>query len=183
MKKFSKTEDVANAVSVFIETINKMVKQTDEDKGMVISPSNMKVSSNITEPYFHGEATVNIRYMDPELYTTFDDKIRKIIPEKKYKNIYSFQIEGSERRPPMNLNKPTEKKFEELAQLAEELDIIISSEHRWSSNNIAFCEPSLPIIDGFGPAGKKEFSGREYIFKHNIIEKAHLLAMFIDNLK
>ena len=183
MKKFSKTEDVSNAVSVFINTVNKMVKETNEDKGIVISPSNMKVSSNITEPYFHGEATVNIRYMDPEIYTPFDDKIRKIIPEKKYKNIYSFQIEGSERRPSMNLNEPTKKRFEKLSQLAEDLDIIISSEHRWSSNNIAFCEPSLPIIDGFGPAGKKEFSGVEYIFKHNIIEKAHLLALYIDNFK
>ncbi len=183
MKKFIKTEDVANAVSVFLEIINKMVNQTNEEKGMVISPSNMKVSSNITEPYFHGESTVNIRYMDPELYTTFDDKIRKIIPEKKYKNIYSFQVEGSERRPPMYTNSITEDMFENLSTIAEELDIIIAKEHRWSSNNIAFCESNIPIIDGFGPAGKKEFSGREYIFKHNIIEKSHLLAMFIDSLK
>jgi D-alanine-D-alanine ligase len=183
MKKFTKTEDVAKAVNVFIETINKMVKQTDEDKGVVISPSKMNVSSNITEPYFHGDSTLNIRFGDPELYTTFDDKIRKIIPERKYKNVYSFQIEGSERRPPMQLTAETEEKFEELKKIADDLDIIISSDHRWSSNNIAFCDSAKPIIDGFGPSGKKEFSGREYVFTHNIIEKAHLIAVFIDNLK
>ena len=183
MKKFTKTEDVAKAVNVFTETINKMVKQTDEDKGVVISPSKMNISSNITEPYFHGEATINIRFGDPELYTTFDDKIRKMIPEKKFKNIYNFQIEGSERRPPMQLNKETEMNFKELKKIADNLDIIISSDHRWSSNNIAFSASNKSIIDGFGPSGKKEFSGREYILKHNIIEKAHLLAVFINNSK
>ena len=183
MKKFTKTEDVAKAVNVFTETINKMVKQTDEDKGVVISPSKMNISSNITEPYFHGEATINIRFGDPELYTTFDDKIRKMIPEKKFKNIYNFQIEGSERRPPMQLNKETEMNFKELKKIADNLDIIISSDHRWSSNNIAFSDSKKSIIDGFGPSGKKEFSGREYILKHNIIEKAHLLAVFINNSK
>ncbi len=183
MKKFTKTEDVAKAVNVFIETMNKMVKQTDETKGIVISPSNMKVSSNITEPYFHGDATLNIRYGDLELYTTFDDRIRRMIPERKFKNIYNFQIEGSDRRPPMQLTQQTEESFKELKEIADDLDIIISSDHRWSSNNIAFSDSSRAIIDGFGPSGKKEFSGREYIFKHNIIEKAHLLAVFIDNFK
>jgi len=121
MKKFSKTEDVAKAVNVFIETMNKMVKQTDENKGIVISPSNMKISSNITEPYFHGDATLNIRYGDPELYTTFDDKIRSIIPEKKFKGIYNFQIEGSDRRPPMQLTEKTEESFKYLKEIADDL--------------------------------------------------------------
>ena len=45
-----------------------------------------------------------------------------------------------------------------IKKIAEELDIRLLEEHRWSSADICFVDKSIPLIDGLGPVGGKSLN-------------------------
>jgi D-alanine-D-alanine ligase len=177
MKETHSAGRVAETISSFSNFIRSICELSNEEEGLVVAPSEMKIQSNITEPYAMGEATVSARYNTSDQLERIRELIQKIQNKKKFKSLFTLQIEGGERRPPMITNKHSEIFWDEIKGIASDLDIRVLKEHRWSSADICFINNDTKLIDGFGPNGTKETENNEYIMVHSLLEKATLLAM------
>lgn len=173
--------DVATATSIFTKLVNSWIDLSEPEEGLVVSPSNLIINSNITQPYAHGEVSLSIRFNKEEQINKIDEKIRKQI-SKKYRDLLHFQIEGGVRRPPMMFTEHIEQLWKLTKKIATSLDIQLRKEHRWSSADICFVDDKKPIIDGLGPVGTKPVKKSEYILRYSILERATLLAITISKL-
>jgi len=172
---------VAIASSLFSKLISNWSDFSDAENGLVISPHDLQLESNITEPYAHGSVRLSVRFNDSEQMKLIDTKVKKVIP-KKYKNLIHIQIEGGERRPSMIRSEKVEFLWQIMKTIANKLDINLREEHRWSSADICFVDQSKYTIDGMGPIGSKPSNKSEYIFRHSLIERTLLLAMTLYDL-
>ena len=182
LKNCSGAMDVSKAVNVFSKIVSEWAAISDEEKGVLVAPKNMNMQTNITDPYFHGELHLDVKFNKNEIFQEVDQKIRKLIPRIKYKNLFDFQLEGGEKRPALKYTEKTNDIMERTKAIARKLDIRIESEHRWSSADICLVSEGKYILDGFGPGGIKEYNGDEYILKHNLIEKSLLLALLLNEV-
>jgi D-alanine-D-alanine ligase len=178
----STAKNVALATGVFSRLIHAWTELSDEDSGLVISPHRLEIDSNITEPFAHGEVTLSVRFNDSEQMKLADEKLKKLVMRKKYRNILQFQLEGGVRRPSMLKTEGVDEIWQIIRNIAEKLDIRLREEHRWSSADISFIGDTKHKIDGLGPIGIKPPDKSEYILRHSLIERAALLAMTIIEL-
>ncbi len=181
LRKLDDAQNAAKAANIFLRLISSWTELCDREKGLVLSPNEVILNSNITQTFAHGEVTLSVRFNDASQFKMIDKKIRKLVPTK-YKDFLHFQIEGGERRPAMLYTEKVEAFWKEVRQIAQKLDIRLQKEHRWSSADIGFVDKNKYLIDGFGPIGIKEHKKSEYILKHSIFERAALLAMTIHSL-
>ena len=147
----------------------------------MVSASEMQLNSNITEPYAHGYATLSVRFNDMPQMKEIDTKIRRLVPKKSRSNII-YHFEGGVRRSSMIRTEEVEKLWKRIKNVAENLDINLREEHRWSSADICHISENKPMIDGLGPVGMKPSNASEFILRHSILERAALLAMTLYEL-
>lgn len=180
--KTADSNNVSVATGIFTRLVNSWIDLSDSDEGVVISPAKMHINSNIVHSFAHGEVELSVRFNRQEQFQKIDQKIRKMIPKLKYKDLLHFQIEGGLRRPSMECTSEVDKVWNEIKNIAQRLDTRITKEHRWSSSDISFVEQNKGIIDGLGPLGFQHYKSQEYILKHSIIERASLLALLLNKL-
>jgi len=173
--------DVAEATGVFSKFISSVIDFSDAERGLVIAPYKVDISSNITQPYAHGEVTFSIRFSENELIDETDQRIKRLT-SKKYKVPLHIQIEGSMRRPAMKHTENIALLWQIVKDMAKKLDIQLREEHRWSSADICFADESKCMIDGMGPVGLKPVKKTEFILRHSLLERATLLAMTLNEL-
>ncbi len=173
---------VIEAVKLFNNTINSWVNLSNEEDALLISPSTIQLSSNITEPYASGECTLSIRFNKLLQFESLDAKIRKSIKKKYNRFIYS-QIEGGIRRPPMHRTSTLDVMITSLQSVSKTLDLRIKEEHRWSSSNINLAEHCSNKIDGLGPAGYRAKDDVEYIYSKSLNERVSLLSLLMLELQ
>ena len=176
LKKTNDPGLVPTASHIFSRMISQWVNLSEPGNGLLISPGEARVSSNISEAYFHGEVTLSVRFDNPKQMEIAHEKIRKTIPSKYRSNLH-FQIDGGPRRPAMIHNEKVAALWNRIKQLANKMDIRLVDEHRWNSSDIGFISAAKFRIDGMGPIGVKPVNGEEYILKHSIKERASLLAL------
>lgn len=177
-----KAEYVPLASGVFSQLVHDWVGLSDIEAGLVVAPHKIEMTSNITEPFAHGEVSLSVRFNQIEEITGFDEKIKKLIPRRKYKNILDFHLDGGIRRPSMLGTENVHTLWEKIKQLADQLDIQLREEHRWSSADICFLGENDSKIDGLGPVGTRPSNKSEFILRRSIIEKATLVAMILKEL-
>ncbi|MFC2138919.1 M20/M25/M40 family metallo-hydrolase, partial [Bacteroidota bacterium] len=182
LRKTDNAINVSKAISSFTKLITQWSDLSNIEKGLVVSPGNVSINSNITEPYAHAETVLSIRFNYNNSIVDIDSKIKKLLPSKKIET-FQYQFEGGLRRPAMEYTDKVNLLWEKISSIARQLDIRLQKEHRWSSADIAFADQDKHIIDGLGPIGIKEFNKSEYILKHSLIERASLLSMIINELK
>lgn len=182
LRKHENAQNVSKAIGTFSHLLKAWTDLSGEENGMVISPREVSMSSNITEPYAHAEATLSIRFNDNKAFEELNSKIRKLIPQRN-KELFQFQFEGGERRPAMEYSSRIDEFWQILKPIAQKLDIRLLKEHRWSSADISFISTEKYLLDGLGPVGMKEYKKSEYILKHSLTERAAFLAMIISELK
>jgi D-alanine-D-alanine ligase len=180
LMRAEKAEDVARATNIFSKAMDDWTDLTDADSGLVVA-GDVTIKSNITDLYAHGEASLSVRFNNPDQIEEIDRKIRNIVPKKQRERIH-LQIEGGLRRPPMLRTEKVEQIWTMVKKLAERLDIRLFEEHRWSSAEICFVENYSPMLDGFGPIGAQPRGKEEFILRHSLLERAVLLAMTLYEL-
>ena len=72
--------------------------------------------------------------------------------------------------------------FKMVQKLSRNLDVRITREHRWSSADICYVDPSIPILDGCGPIGRKVQDGSDFILRHSLLERALLIAITLKEI-
>jgi len=181
LRETGDASNVSLAINLFSKLIASWTDLTNTEEGVVVSPSDVVMHSNITEPYAHGELTLSLRFNKLEQIAFIDAKIRRLVPSK-FKDKINFQIEGGERRPPMEATEKSEELWLKIVEIAQKLDIRVTQEHRWSSSDLGYIENDKERIDGMGPVGTKPSNKSEYILKHSLLERAVLLAMLINSM-
>ena len=180
LEKAEKAEDVSKAMAAFLRLLTGWTELTNEADGLVVSPGEVEIKSNIGDLFAHGRALLSVRFNEPEQAEIIDKKIRQIAT--KMKRDKRLQIEGNVRRPPMLRSQGVEKLWERVKDVASKLDIRLIEEHRWSSADICFVQNGKPVIDGLGPIGADYIGEDEYILRHSLLERATLLTMLLYDL-
>ena len=180
LEKAEKAQDVSKAVAAFSRLLTGWTELTDESSGLVVAPSEVDIKSNIADHFAHGEASLSVRFNDPEQADIIDKNFRQ--SAKKFNRGKRLQIEGNVRRPPMLRSEAVEKMWKRVKDMANRLDIRLVEEHRWSSADICFVDASKPMIDGIGPIGTDITGKDEYILRHSLLERATLLTMLLYDL-
>ena len=96
-------------------------------------------------------------------------------------DFYQIKIEGGLKRPAMLESDVSNAYYNSIVDIAKQIDVRITDEHRWSSADICHINKNLPIIDGLGPVGEYLPSEDERIVRHSLIERALLLALVLLN--
>jgi D-alanine-D-alanine ligase len=174
--------DVAKANSKFTRLLSKLTKLSDEKEGVIVSPREVKINSNISNLFSHGEAVISVRFNNPQQVEIYDNKIHSLVKKVKSDKI-QVQISGETRRNPMMKNEETIRIFKKIKDVADKIDIRILEEHRWSSANICFVDSKKPKIDGLGSPGDVSKDNEEYILQHSLLDRATLLALLLIELK
>ena len=179
LKDTENAHNVSLAASVYARLLLTWTQLSDAESGLVISPYRCEMDTNITSPFANGEVTLSVRFNDSDQMQKIDVKIKDSTPQKKYKNIIDFQMEGGVRRPSMLRSAEVGETWNIIKSIADKLDIRLLEEHRWSSADICFIDDGKHKIDGLGPIGAKPTEKSEFIVRHNLIERATLIAMTI----
>jgi len=182
LKKTGDSGMVALAAGVFSKLISAWSDLSQGEEGLVIAPYKSSLSTNIMQPYAHGEVQLSVRYNRKEQFQEVDRKLKKLIPKRKYTEQIQFQIDGGLNRDPMVETEQVKELYKRVKALSNSLDVRITKEHRWSSSDICFAVPGLPVLDGFGPIGQKIHGQSEYILRHSLLERALLIAMTLKEL-
>jgi D-alanine-D-alanine ligase len=182
LKKTDDSHMVSVAASAFSRLINSWCELSTEEQGLVIAPYKSSLSTNIMQPYAHGEVQLSVRYNLKEQFGMVDQKLKKMIPRKKYADSIHFQIDGGLSRDPMVETEKIREFYALVKQLSGNLDIRVTEEHRWSSSDICFSDPDLRILDGFGPIGQKLQDRSEFILRHSLLERALLIAITLKEI-
>jgi D-alanine-D-alanine ligase len=182
LKKTDDSNMVSVAASVFSKLTNSWCELSMEDQGLVIAPYKSSISTNIMQPYAHGEVQLSVRYNLKDQFDMVDQKLKKLIPRRKYADSIQFQMDGGLSRDPLVETDRINEFYDRVKTLSKNLDIRITKEHRWSSSDICFADPGLSILDGFGPIGQKVQDRSEFILRHSLLERALLIAMTLKEI-
>jgi D-alanine-D-alanine ligase len=181
LKETDDAVDVARAFGTLGRLITQWTELSDAESGLVVVPADVEAESNIMVHYAHGEATLSVRFNDPEQFDTVDQEVRRLVKKRRSRK-WSIELEGGQRRPPMIESEGTEKLWSVIQSIAADMDIRICREHRWSSADICFVEGRAATVDGLGPVGSMPEGQPEYILRHSLLERSALLAMTLVRL-
>lgn len=176
LDKATTAGDVAKAVSGYSQMIAEIASMSDETRGMVASPKEVSIRSNISDLTAMGSISVSVRFIKSDLADEFDHKIKQLVKKYRRKKL-NISVEGGVRRLPMIKDDSVTAMWEKVADTAKKMDIRIMEEHRWSSANICFVSSEKPKIDGMGPVGGISEKSGEFVLRHSLRERAALLAM------
>lgn len=176
LKEKGRAEDVSKAANILSRAVNNWTAMTDESKGLVVVPTQIRLESNLLAHSANADLSLSIRFSDIDQMNKMDKRMRRAITAKERKLI-NFQIEGGIRRPAMNKSEAIAQLFEVIRKISQSLDIRVIEEHRWSSSDICFVDSSKAMIDGMGPLGTRLKGGDEYILSHSLLERSALLAL------
>lgn len=178
LKQAEQSEDVAWAMGYFSKVMHSLTELSDTMQGLVVSPWEVEMKSNITDLSAFGKAKLSIRFNEPNQLKLLEQRLSKFITKKVSKKL-DFQTLGGFRRPPLIPNDKTGALVKTIKKIAGKLDIRMLEEHRWSSADICFLEKEIPVVDGLGPVGMKKPNKEEFILRHSLLERAALLTLII----
>lgn len=180
LEKAEKAEDVSDAMASFSKLLSNWAELTNESEGIVVAPSETEMKSNIADLYAHGETLLSARYNEPDQADEIDRRVKSAVKKVLQKKVM-VHIEGGGRRPPMLKTPDGELLWHRVKKIADQLDIRLIEEHRWSSADINFIN-NKPSIDGMGPVGTDAVRKEESILRHSVLDRSLLLAMLVYDL-
>ena len=174
--------EAAEAANLFSKLLSKWSALSDPEAGILVTPSQASIETNVSGPSAHAEIILSLRFNLLSQMELLDHKLRNAVPASYRKKI-GIQIDGGQRRPPMEEHASIDQVWRKVKTVADSLDIRFLKEHRWSSADICFIDADKPRLDGMGPVGDKPAEGDEFILKHSLMERSVLLAMALIHLK
>ncbi|MGB6127547.1 MAG: M20/M25/M40 family metallo-hydrolase, partial [Psychrilyobacter sp.] len=74
LRENKNSEEVSKAVAIFSKLVSDWTNLSSEEKGIIISPREFKIESNITEPFAHADLELSVRFNDNEMFKKYDEK-------------------------------------------------------------------------------------------------------------
>jgi LEA14-like dessication related protein len=79
---------------MFSKLISHWTSLSDPKNGLLVSPGDVKMQTNISEAYAHGEVMLSVRFDNSDQMKIVQQKIRKGVPSKMKSGVV-FQFEGA----------------------------------------------------------------------------------------
>ncbi|HDT14839.1 MAG TPA: M20/M25/M40 family metallo-hydrolase, partial [Firmicutes bacterium] len=176
------SKDAAEAAMYFTRLLAEISSVSNEEKGLLVSPSDISIDSHFSPPFVHCEAKISIRFNSLDLARQAEDILRRAASKIKNKKV-RVQIRGGIKRPPLFESRQSLELYSKLKEIASSLDLRTIKEHRWSSSNICFTPQGKSVIDGLGPIGTDSKEENEYILRHSLLDRAALLAVLMNEIR
>lgn len=173
--------NIVKSAAIYNKLTSTLIGLSDQDEGIMITPSLLNFNSNISNVSAHGKINLAVRYNHLEQLKKIESTILKLTP-KKYSKLLDIYISVGDKRSVMERSEKIEEFWTIIKSVANKLDIRLREEHRWSSSDICFVPDDKFKIDGIGPIGIKDENKQEYILKYSLIERSALLAMVIHKI-
>ena len=180
LEKAEKASDVSKAVAAFSKLITIWSELADESEGLIISPSDVEIKSNISDLYAHGDISLSVRFNSKDQIKQLQQQIHQMV-KKASRGKHGIQIEGGVRRQPMERTEKVDTLWKRVKRIANRLDIRLLEEHRWSSADVNFLSDKY-VIDGMGAIGNVGAENDEFIIRHSLLERATLLTLLLHEL-
>ncbi|MBF8983886.1 M20 family metallopeptidase [Lutibacter sp. B2] len=174
-----------NGCNAIVELSNKVValsKLTDYEKQTTINVGIIHggSASNVV-PNF-AEAMIDVRTSSMNEAEKIDQEIRGICKKSNVVGT-SIVLEGGMKRPPMEKKEGTEKLYNIIKDIGENMGVCIGETFAGgvSDANFTSCL-GIPTIDGLGPVGGGCHSEREYLDMTSIIPRTGLVVELLSRL-
>lgn len=166
----------------FNRILASIIEISKNDKDNIIAPYDIQFKSNIFKRYAYGSAGISVRFNSPEILSEIEKKIRKIMASHKKNKMYRIKVEGGMKRPAMQANIQSKRLYNQIVEIAKKIDVRITKEHRWSSNDICHVPENIAKVDGLGPVGEYISAENERILRHSLTERALLLSLILSDI-
>ena len=181
-RRGARAETTAHAaVSHFCGRMLALQDLDDEDAGVRVAVTRMELAAAFGKLPHLAQAQLTVRFNAREDADRLDAKVRQLADQRAVPG-FRLAVSGSMRRPPLVESDESKNVYERVSQIASRLHMRISSTHRWSSADVCFVAPEVPVIDGLGPLGSGERTDDEYIIRSSLVERGALLAELIHAL-
>ncbi|KTD21106.1 hydrolase [Legionella londiniensis] len=171
-----------NAICYLAEAITAVHALNGLKEGVTINVGKVAGGEALNIVPDQAVAKLDIRISQPDdeywVRTQIDNIIKKL-----NKHDYSLSVHGSFDRPVKRVNAATERLFERIKQIGQELGIAIDWQDSGGccdGNNLS--KLGLPVIDTLGVRGGKIHSPEEYILLDSLPERAALSALLLIDL-
>lgn len=172
---------ITRTSTAYTKLCSALVNISNQDQGILVTPSRLDFTSNVLNLSAHGKINISVRYNHPDQLNAIESKIVKLLPQ--YKTLIDTYISIGNKRPVMQRMDGVEALWKAFKTTADNLDVRLREEHRWSSSDICFVPEGKNKIDGVGPVGTQDENKQEYILKYSLIERSALLAMVLARLE
>ncbi|MFP4548686.1 MAG: M20/M25/M40 family metallo-hydrolase [Fidelibacterota bacterium] len=174
--------NISKMANIFSKLNTALINLSNDNEGILVTPSSLTFTSNVANTTANGKINLSVRYHDAHQIKDIEAKIFKLI-NKKHKNLIDGYVNVGNKRPDMKKTEKVAALWKTIKAIADNLDIRLREEHRWSSSDICFAGESKHVIDGTGPVGTMNENHEEYILKYSLTERAALLTLLIHNLE
>ncbi len=151
--------------------------------------STYNVSVRIDKSDYNYISESNIYKSTIKVTIAFDSIETKDIIETKIKEYakpgtpnISYNIKRLLNRKPLLSQNRNEELIDLIDTLAKKLEINASPSHRPTSSNICNIVENVPAVEGMGALGGNLRTGKEFILKDSLIDRAVLLSLLIDDI-
>lgn len=176
---YEDTTEVLDLVNTLNQKTTAWQKLGSTEEGVEILVEQLEVQQRPGYANHFARVFLSVSYAQKDQYTSLNEKIRRIAekPAKKHLQVHVTRLS---RRPPVVDTAKSKQFFEEVVNMASQLEIKVQGFHRSYSSDLGHIAAEIPVLGGFGPAGAKYPSVNEYIIKDSIVDRAALLALVIN---
>ena len=166
-----------NAIEELARQVLVIQKLTDYDQGTTLNVGTIRggTASNVVPE--EATAEVDLRVLKPTEFERIHASLHALKPVLDGTTI---EVSGELNRPPMPFDEIMKATFEKARRIATGIGMQLRAGGTGGASDANFVAPlGVPVLDGLGAIGAGEHTGREFIFKHSLPERAELLAAIL----
>ncbi len=173
----------ANAVNELAYKILEIIKLTDLENGITVSPGIVSGGTKVNVVPDHAEVIFDVRIKNNDQRERMIEALNGIVKKNKFPNTQS-KLEGNFSRPAFSSTGDVLNAFKYFKESAKSLfNLEFSAEETGGAADINFFgDLKIPMLDGLGPCGGKDHTVDEFIVLESIKERASIFVKSIINL-
>jgi len=172
-----------NAISALAEFVLKLNELNDVGAGLTINVGRFEGGGAVNVVPDRAMCRFNVRVTTPADQQAVEMRLQQLVERFNARNGYRFAVQGSFTAPPKQLDAPTLRLLEQVADCGRELGLDLpwrDSGGTCDGNRLAAA--GLPNVDSLGPRGGGLHSPEEFLLLDSLTERAKLTAVLLMRL-
>ncbi len=167
MKWFVSRADMIDSLNRPEEKVTVALQEVQSERHSVLLPHRIR-------------AMVYVSFLEPELADQAEIRLRMLFaPSQGLQGEPSVYIEKMVERPPLICSPETEKLIDRLEKLSDTWRLPFGLEASLLPSAAGEVPAGIPVICGFGPAGRDIYTPHECIHRGELMQRLVLLALFL----
>jgi glutamate carboxypeptidase len=166
-----------NAIEELAHQILRIQSWTDYEQGTTLNVGAVRGGTVTNVVPDEARAEIDLRVMTPE---EGERITRQIFDLRPMLEGASLEIRGGLNRPPMPRDERMAAAFHKAQEIARRLGLEVGEGGSGGGSDANFVAPlGVPVLDGLGPLGDGQHTGKEYVVIESIPERAALLGALL----